>query len=157
MKQNSSTEPLSYSFNKVCSKNDPPTHPRPQIQIFPRIPRFPTESRPFSKEMVTKSKTSKLESEVFYDCEGYSGVCYCRIDPDDISELPGAPWNLISDRKSREIREEMRFGGLGGPGAILTVSGMKRIARKLRRIILLHFRLITFRFYHRRIQKPRFP
>ena len=49
----------------------------------------------------------------------------------------------------------MRFGGLGGLGGfIFTVSIMKRIAQKLRRSILRHLGLVTFRFHYWRIMKP---
>ena len=44
----------------------------------------------------------------------------------------------ISDSKPQTIREKMRFGGLRGL--------MKRIAQKLRRIVLLHCGLVTVGF-----------
>ena len=53
----------------------------------------------------------------------------------------------------------MRFGGLGGlGGGIFIVNIVKRIARKPRRIILLHFGLITsqLNFITGKPEKPLF-
>ncbi len=50
-------------------------------------------------------------------------------------------WNFETLRKSD-------LGSMGVWGAISIVNMMKRIAQKLRRIILLHFGLVTFRFHY---------
>ena len=52
------------------------------------------------------------------------------------------------------MREQVRFGGLGCLGAILFVNNNKRIAGKLRRIILLLFGLATFRIHYWEIREP---
>ena len=44
--------------------------------------------------------------------------------------------------------------GSGGSGAIFIVSFIKRLAQKLRRIILLHFGLVTFRIHLKKTRKP---
>ena len=46
------------------------------------------------------------------------------------------------------------FGVWGGLGAIFTVTFANRVARKFRRIILLYFGLITFRFHFGKAWKP---
>ena len=43
--------------------------------------------------------------------------------------------------------------GSGGSGAIVIGSFIKRLAQKLRRIILLHFGLVTFRTHLKRTRK----
>ena len=60
---------------------------------------------------------------------------------------------FISYRKSMKI-PKIRIWGLGGLGAIFTVNFKKRIAQKLRRIILLHFGLPTFGCHSGKTQKP---
>ena len=45
------------------------------------------------------------------------------------------------------IRKNADFGSRGSGGVICIVIIMKRIARKLRRIILLHFGLVAFRIH----------
>ncbi len=54
---------------------------------------------------------------------------------------------LISDRESQKIMEKLQIWGRGGMGLILILNILKRIAQKLRRIILLHFGLVTFRIH----------
>ena len=44
-------------------------------------------------------------------------------------------------------------GGWGGGGGILAVNIIKRIGQKLRRIILLQFGLVNFRFHFRKTPK----
>ena len=59
----------------------------------------------------------------------------------------------------KKILGQMRFGGLGGlGGGIFIVNIVKRIARKLRKIILLYFGLITSRlnFITGKPEKPLF-
>ena len=50
-------------------------------------------------------------------------------------------------QKIRQIREKRWIWGLGVWGAICIVNIIERIAQKLRRIILLHFGLVTFRIH----------
>ena len=57
-------------------------------------------------------------------------------------------------RKSRKIQEKATLGSGGVWGSIFIVSSLKRITRKLRRNILLHFGLITFRFHYWKALKP---
>ena len=52
--------------------------------------------------------------------------------------------------ENRKIHEQLQIWSLGG---IFTVKVFKRLAQKLRRIILLHFRLMTFRFHYGRSLK----
>ena len=47
---------------------------------------------------------------------------------------------------------EIRIWDLGGLGTIFIVNSKKRVTRKLRRITLLHFGLVTFNFHF-----PKFP
>ena len=54
----------------------------------------------------------------------------------------------------RKSGDECDLGVLGVWGVIFTANVMKRIAGKLRRIILLHSGLITFRIHFRRTRKP---
>ena len=62
---------------------------------------------------------------------------------------------LVSYRKSRNIWDELRIWGLKGFwGVIFIVDIIKRIAPKLRRTILLHFGLVTFRFHFGETRKP---
>ena len=61
---------------------------------------------------------------------------------------------LISFRKSGKSRKNCGFEVQGVWGVILTVNIIKRIAQKLRRIILLHFGLVTFRFHYWETRKP---
>ena len=59
------------------------------------------------------------------------------------------PKNIpISERTSMEIRNKCDLGGLGGLAAIYIVHIIEIVARKLRRIILFHSGLVTFRFLH---------
>ena len=59
----------------------------------------------------------------------------------------------ISYRKSGKS-EKMRIWALGGLGAICILNFNKRLAQKLRRIILLHFGHATFRMHFRKTRKP---
>ena len=61
--------------------------------------------------------------------------------------------NPMCYRKSRKIREKLRTWGLGGLEVISFVNIMKRIAQKLRKTILLHFGLVTFRFHYWKTRK----
>ena len=60
----------------------------------------------------------------------------------------------ISFRKIKNSEKNPVLGPGGSEGAILTVNFEKRVARKLRRIILLHLRLITFGFHFGKTRKP---
>ena len=63
-----------------------------------------------------------------------------------------APKKLLS--KIQEIREKLGIWGLGVWGAIFTANIIKRIARELRRIILLHFGLIFVWIHYWKNRKP---
>ena len=56
--------------------------------------------------------------------------------------------------KSRNIRAKLRIWGAGVWGTIFIVNMFTRIAPKLRTIILLRFRLRTFRIQYWRTPKP---
>ena len=56
--------------------------------------------------------------------------------------------------KIRESRGNQIWGVGGSGGAISIVNIIKRLAQKLRRIILLHFGLVTFRFHYGGTLKP---
>ena len=56
-------------------------------------------------------------------------------------------------QKIQDIREKIGIWGLGGLGVIFT-NIIGRIARELRRIILFHLGLVTFRFHHWKTPKP---
>ena len=60
----------------------------------------------------------------------------------------------MSYRKCRKSERNCGFVVKGVWGAIYTVNIIKRIARKLRRIILLHFGQVTFRFDYWKTLKP---
>ena len=62
-----------------------------------------------------------------------------------------------SYRKFKNILEKLwilGLGGLGGWGVIFIVNIIKRIARKLSIIILLHFGLVTFRIHFGKTREP---
>ena len=54
----------------------------------------------------------------------------------------------------QEFRKKLLIWGVGGLGGIQIVNIMKRIAGKLRKIILLHFGLVTFRIHSWKTRKP---
>ena len=61
---------------------------------------------------------------------------------------------MISHSKFGNSGKNPDLGSGGGLGGIAIVSFKKRVARKLRRIILLHFRLEPFRFHFGKTRKP---
>ena len=69
-----------------------------------------------------------------------------------------AHWKMKNTDNPIEILGISAFRVLGGGGRVLgvicVVSFKKRLARKLCRIILLYFGLITFRFHFRKTRKP---
>ena len=56
--------------------------------------------------------------------------------------------NIDFLKKIQEIRQKIGFGVWG---AVFIVNIFERIAQELRRIILLHFRLLTFMFHFRKL------
>ena len=58
----------------------------------------------------------------------------------------------ISYKSSGKIRAQLRIWGSGRPFFIVSI--IKRLAQKLRRIILPHFGLVTFGIHFRETRKP---
>ena len=54
---------------------------------------------------------------------------------------------FLIENLSRKVREKSGFGVWGVLGAMFVVNVKKRVARKLRRIILLHSEIVTCRIH----------
>ena len=144
MKQNKSAKLLSYSFNKIDSKNDPPEPLDPKSAICLRFAWIFQWQLRFL--MFLRSPRKGLGSKT------------CQVS---LLKVFSIGWNYLRwyalwkiTGKLYENYRKIIKAVVGHSWGISVVKMWKRIAQKLRRIILLHFVLVTFRFLYGRTLKP---
>ena len=67
--------------------------------------------------------------------------------------LPEAKGQLPKDSPGSFLENSI-LGGQGGLGVMFTVNIIKRLTEMVRRMILLHFGLMTFRIHYWKTRKP---
>ena len=157
MKQNSSTDLLGHAFLNIYSKHKTHTPQTPNPH-FRRFPRFSIGSL---KRLLCLSWPQR--ARVVPHCVLRTTICFGSLDQQRTKKGPRCEWSITKGmhamkhcaREKKTISSE-NLGNLGKSnkirmwgvcGVLFTVNFDKRVAQKLRRIILLRFGLISFRFH----------
>ena len=147
MEQNNYTELPAYAFDKMYNENGPPD---PKSGFVPDFPRFSVGNRIFEK-------ANEMRNDGQSCAEGIDHACICsslifvmsgRHGPCHTAPIIG-PRSADLLKKIPDIlgkNADLGFRGSGRRG-FFTVNIKKRLARKLRIMILLHLELVTFRFH----------
>lgn len=138
MKHKIATEFLSLSFENIYNKKWPPKPARPQIRNFQDFTEFSIgETRATIMDTILSWKmTDPIPTQdASWSCHAWSRQACC-MTPDIVTHDLGA--NRKSYGNSRK-NGDLGSDGVWGVGGIFIANFAKRIARKLRRTMLLHF------------------
>ena len=149
--QNNSTEFSSLSCFKIYNKNGPPD---PKSWFLPGFPGFSIGFRLFLNTHVTSrnKKRSLWRRSTFQNIKAvlkpFKTFEMSRITH---NHQQSSSW-VFGNLHNRKLIC-YRFGVWG---VFFIVNCLKRVAQSLRRIILLHFGLVTFRIHFGKTRKPSF-